>query len=198
MKIRKVLPVAILFLMIPVVAFAFSWKDLLWWQNTNPAPAEKIRVLTQQQRLSVEEKFKNWDTAFKNKSWDTLLDNQNNLTITEEEINYMITKKIKEDKNSPIKNLLIKFQDDQIILSGYLLKPLEGNFTTTAEIISKDKEINLEIKKVRYKGIPFPKSITNILLSKAIDPITQFLYSYPNYQGVKIISDKGVLKIDYK
>lgn len=199
MKTKQLLAVVLLLLLIPISAFAFSCKNLLWWQKPEPQKVDKIQVLSQEERISTEEKFKNWDEAFRIKAWDSLLKNEDqNLTVSEQEVNYMITKQLKNENNPPIKNPIIKFQDNEIILTGYLLKPLEGNIESRFKILSANNQLEIKATKVKYKGIPIPKSLSNKLLNKSLEPIKSFLYSYPDYKGLDVKINNGELKLEYK
>ena len=197
MKFKKTLPLIALLLLIPMVGFAFSWKSFVWWDKPE-VKVETKQELNQKEKLSAETKFKNWDTAFQKKSWNSLIKNEENFSITETEANYMATKKITEEKNPIIKNLKIKFQDDEIICTGYLLKPLKGEIKVHFEPIIKNNKLEIKLTKARYKKIPFPKSIANKILGNALKPIEDFLYSYPNYKGLEIESKNKILKLNFK
>lgn len=201
MKFRKVLPVALVLILIPIVGFAFSWKSFVFWKKpeVKPLPAEKEIVKDVDLKISSNEKLKNWDKAFQSKSWDTVLKNDQNFEISQEEVTYLAKTELAKQKNPPIKNLQISFAKGELIFTGYLITPLKGNVEIRFKPESKkDNSIELKISKVKYKGIPFPKSIANKMLEKHIKPITDFLYTYPNYKGLDINANDGYLELNFK
>ena len=200
MKIQKVLPLALVLILIPIVGFAFSWKSFVFWKKpeAKPQPTERVMIQDVKLKLSSDEKFKNWDKAFQSKSWDTLLKNDQNFEISQEEVTYIASKKLLAQKNPPIKNLEVSFSRGELVFTGYMITPLKGSFEIRFEPKTKNQEIELKISKARFKGVPFPKSIANKMLAKHLDPIKNFLYTYPNYKGLDINANDGYLDLNFK
>ncbi|MBT7483302.1 hypothetical protein HN680_00875 [Candidatus Peregrinibacteria bacterium] len=200
MKLRKVLPVALVLILIPIVGFAFSWKSFVFWKKpeAKPLPAEREIVKDVNLKVSSNEKLKNWDKAFQSKSWDSVLKNDQNFEISQEEITYLAKTELAKQKNPPIKNLEVRFAKGELIFTGYMIKPLKGNVELRLKPKTKNAEIELKISKAKYKGIPFPKSIANKMLEKHLKPLVDFLYTYPNYRGLDINANDGYLELNFK
>lgn len=201
MKIRRVLPFALILILIPIVGFAFSWKSFVFWEKPkeNPRPIEQKIVNNEDLKEVAEEKLKNWEKAFNNKSWKELIKDSKNFNTNEEEVNYLAKAELTKQKNPPIKNLEINFEKGELIFTGYMIKPLKGNVELRLKPkTNKDKTIDLKISKAKYKGIPFPKSIANKMLGKHLDPIVDFLYTYPDYKGLDIIAADRYLELNFK
>jgi hypothetical protein len=195
---KVIIAVVIISIAIPFTGLAFGWNSFKFWTKPKVEKQIQIEQLDVAEKLSAEQKFKNWEKAFNAKNISLLKSNKNNFTISEAEINYFATKQLAREKNPPIQNLKIYFRQGKIMLTGYLLKPMKG--TVEAHIIPKVSNNTIEPKltKVRYRGMYLPKSIGNKIISGHTDEISEFLQTYPDYKGMSFVIKDGNLTLDYK
>ncbi len=197
--LKKSIVLSVLFLfLIPFSTQAFSWRSLAFWEkkeiikeNTN------VSKLDSTGEKQAQEKLAKWSRAFQQKKWTEVKKDANNFQITEAELNYLLADALKKESDLPAKNVYVKLSENKITLTGQLLKPITGKFETVLLIETTGKSIAPKIEKMRFKGIPMPKSIANKFIGQYFPQASEFLYTYPDYQTLTVEINNGLLKLIY-
>jgi len=198
MKNKPIILILLLTLMIPTAASAFSWKSF-FSKKAEPAPIvqeEKREDLNTFDQGIANRKYNDWDRAFYGEGIEVLLEKKDSFTISEKEMNYFINRSLKNDEKAELRDIKVIIEDGYAKVSGYsLVKNFKGNFSTELRIVSdKDNKIKVKLNKIRYRGWPIPASLVNGTVNRLSSHVFNFLYTYPDYDGVDIeMKDKRLM-----
>ncbi len=193
MKIRKLVPIFILILLVPMVTWAFSWPNINFFRKAEPV--QQVKQLNIVQKISAEEKFNTWQTGFDKKNLDLIKKNPQNLILSEAELNYMVGRILSESKNPPIQNLTINLNEGEIEITGYLLTPMKGDIDLKIKPIYKEGKLYPNITYSKFKRLRLPTSIANKILYSNLQPSIDKLYKDNNLKNLQIKLKENQLEI---
>jgi hypothetical protein len=189
MKKTKLFLVVAILLVVPFFAMAFSWDGLMFWKKPTPKiialPAIEKVVPTK----TSAEKLTTWEKAFKTKDFTEVKNNEAYLNLTESDMNFFLEQGLKDTKNPPVRNAYINLMNNEVEITGYMLKPWEGNFILRMEPEYSSEQIVPKITKAKYKYFRVPSYIANKMLSEHLDPVLDFINVEKGMQ-VLITDDK--------
>ncbi len=181
---KKIIAIIILVaLFTPLTTYAFSFSDLLWWVNKNEIADEQIIELSSNQKMTAQKKLAVWNDAYKQKDLFLLTRDSEYVNISESELNFILQQQLDEYNNPIIRNIIINFVDDKIILEGYALRPLKGKVYMEVRVEVMEEQLYFHVIKARYKGLFVPASLVGRLIYKQLEPISNFFF---NNEDIKL------------
>lgn len=191
--------VAIAFILTSMKASAFSFVDVFKFLNRDSKVEEEAKTeLDFREQFLAVEKYENWKNAFDNQNIDELFSDERNFSFAEAELNYLIDKRLNEIKYPPAKNVKIYLKDGLIKVRGYSLKRFfNGRIELDIAPVQKHGKLALDVKRVRFRNIYFPKFIASFLLKEEMEDTYAFLYSHPDYKKLNIVVEEDKLELKY-
>jgi hypothetical protein len=190
-KIIFVLVVFILLSVLPIKTSAFWW----FGQKKSVATTTIITTLSDQDKINLSNKYKNWETAFEKKNIDTVIANKDKFYFTVTEINYLFDTVSKTVKNPTLTNVSVTSSNSNINVSANFHKFISGHFSFVANIVSVENKIRLKLSYVKLYGISIPTKWLEEPINKELDKYFSFLYQDKRYQGFTFVITDNLLQL---
>lgn len=180
-----------LFLVAPKTAAAFWWfSQKKTVTITAPAPS----VLSDQDKLRAEAKYKIFDEAFEKKNVEIVIANQDKFLFTITELNYLFTTESKKAKNPTLTNVGLTSDNGNINVTADFHKFINGRFSFITKIVSVDNKIRLQLSVVKLYGIRIPAGWLEGPVNNTLDDYFSFLYNDNRYQGFTFSNDNNLIQ----
>jgi len=196
---KKIIPIiVVLALFIPMVTYAFSWSDLMWWKNKTSEAVSEVIELSSSGKMMAEEKLAVWMEAYKADNLSLVTRDERYLTISEAELDYILQEQLKDFAEPPIQDLKIDFIDNKIDLSGYALKPLKGKVSMEVRLEVMEDQLYFHVNKARYKGFFIPNALVGRLIYGYFENVSDFFFneSGVSLQDIDVTDDKMIFTIE--
>jgi len=200
---KIVVIILLLIILIPSTALAWSWRTLFFGDTqTQTVVPKKINELDNKQKLTADERYKLWESAFDSNDLKAVIASHDNFIFSEAELNYFANKAVAAAKNPDVINPKIVLDDNLIKVSGYsYAKHFTGAFEVDGRILSNGQNISLQLDKVVFRGITIPgfliNKIINNLVRQDIADFMKLIETYPNYNGVNVVITSGQVELRF-
>lgn len=192
----------------PVTVYAFSFIDVINFgkrliEREIPPPLVEVNKeiaapAAQSPVLSAETKFANWRNAFDKNDISLVLADDRNLYFTDAEMNYLIARDLASSTEPVARNIVVSFSDNLVKVSGEVaIKSLSGQFYLEAKPTKAHNRISFQVTKARFHNFYFPSFIAQALLANELKLATDFLYSDPDYQNLRLTVGSGFIELNY-
>lgn len=195
---------ALLVLLIPLAANAFSFSGF-WNKIFNKSAERSAEEEFQYEKLNKElakDKRKAWKQAYEDKDIHSLISEEHNLLFSNAEINYIFRKELENIDDPPVGDFEIWFKEGGYIYTeARLLKYLPGKVSGEIDFIEEaNDQIVPRVRKIKWRGFPFPAFIANTIFKDKTQPIRSFIKGDSEFElsGVRIEEDFCQLKIERK
>lgn len=179
-----------LFLVMPKTAAAFWWFS----QKKTVAVTTPPPVLSDQDKLRAEAKYKIFDEAFEKKSVEVVIANQDKFLFTIAELNYLFTTESKKAKNPTLTNVGLTSDNGNINVVANFHKFINGKFSFITKIVSVDSKIRLQLSTVKLYGVRIPAGWLEGPVNNTLDDYFSFLYNDNRYQGFTFSNDNNLIQ----
>lgn len=190
-KIIFLLVAFILLSVLPLKTSAFWWFS----QKKTVATTTPSVTLSEQDKININNKYKNWEAAFEKKNIDTVIANKDKFAFTVTEINYLFDTVSKTVKNPTLTNVSVTSSNGNINVSANFHKFISGRFSFVANIISVENKIRLKLSYVKLYGISIPTKWLEEPVNKELDKYFSFLYKDTRYKGFTFTASDNLLQL---
>lgn len=191
-KIIFLLAFFILLTILPIKTSAF------WWFNQKKTVATttvSTNVLSEQDKINLNNKYKNWEAAFEKKNVEAVIANKDKFSFSVSEINYLFATVSKNIKNPTLTNVGITVSNGNINASANFHKFISGRFSFIANVVSVENKIRLKLSYVKLYGISIPTKWLEEPVNKELDKYFSFLYKDQRYKGFTFTAQDNLLQL---